>query len=87
MSTFVGFPDEGLRFLDELALNNNKQWFDSHRRLFRRRRTCYRRAFEQPVWDCLRCRWEPVDRGPGQQSDSNGESIVRSDHNRRRNRD
>jgi uncharacterized protein (TIGR02453 family) len=34
MAEFRGFAEEGLRFLDELALNNNKQWFDSHRPQF-----------------------------------------------------
>ncbi len=36
MAAFQGFPEEGLRFLDELSLNNNKQWFDSHRGQFDR---------------------------------------------------
>ena len=34
MGDFRGFPEAGQRFLDELALNNNKEWFDSHRRDF-----------------------------------------------------
>src|SRR4029453_16326325 len=34
LGNFHGFPPEAQRFLDELALNNNKQWFDSHRRDF-----------------------------------------------------
>ena len=34
MGRFQGFPAEGFGFLDELALNNNKQWFDSHRSQF-----------------------------------------------------
>jgi uncharacterized protein (TIGR02453 family) len=34
MGSFRGFPEDGLRFLDELALNNNKQWFDSNRPRF-----------------------------------------------------
>jgi uncharacterized protein (TIGR02453 family) len=31
---FQGFPEDGLSYLGELALNNNKQWFDSHRQEF-----------------------------------------------------
>jgi len=34
MGEFRGFPEGGLRFLDELALNNNKEWFEAHRREF-----------------------------------------------------
>jgi uncharacterized protein (TIGR02453 family) len=28
---FDGFPKEGLQFLDDLAENNNKEWFDNHK--------------------------------------------------------
>ena len=31
---FQGFPEAGQCFLDELALNNNKAWFEGHRREF-----------------------------------------------------
>jgi len=34
MGNFGGFPAGAQRFLDELALNNNKQWFEGHRREF-----------------------------------------------------
>jgi uncharacterized protein (TIGR02453 family) len=30
--TFSGFPEAGLRFLEELAANNNKEWFDAHKK-------------------------------------------------------
>jgi uncharacterized protein (DUF2461 family) len=28
---FRGFPSEALKFFSELAVNNNKPWFDDHR--------------------------------------------------------
>jgi uncharacterized protein (TIGR02453 family) len=31
MSNFKGFPAEGLQFLDELADNNSREWFDEHK--------------------------------------------------------
>src|SRR6266511_5225868 len=34
MGNFGGFAAGAQRFLDELALNNNKQWFEGHRREF-----------------------------------------------------
>jgi uncharacterized protein (TIGR02453 family) len=32
--TFEGFPAEGLRFLRDLATNNNKPWFDANRETY-----------------------------------------------------
>ena len=32
MTDFAGFPTETVRFLDDLAHNNTKTWFDAHRR-------------------------------------------------------
>lgn len=32
--TFDGFPKDGLRFLDDLAANNNKAWFEAHKQTF-----------------------------------------------------
>lgn len=32
---FMGFPVEGLRFLEELNSNNNKEWFEENRESFR----------------------------------------------------
>lgn len=29
---FTGFPEAGLRFLEDLADNNNKDWFDAHKK-------------------------------------------------------
>ena len=31
METFKGFPEAGLRFLDELTLNNNRPWFEARK--------------------------------------------------------
>ena len=31
MSTFSGFPKEGLQFFQDLAKNNNKEWFAAHK--------------------------------------------------------
>jgi len=31
MSTFSGFPSEGLQFFRDLANNNNKEWFTAHK--------------------------------------------------------
>jgi uncharacterized protein (TIGR02453 family) len=33
---FEGFPEETLRFLDDLGSNNNKAWFDAHRAEYER---------------------------------------------------
>ncbi len=32
---FVGFPPEGLQFLRDLAVNNNKEWFEAHKELYK----------------------------------------------------
>ena len=32
IKAFTGFPKEGLHFLEELAANNNKAWFDAHKK-------------------------------------------------------
>jgi uncharacterized protein (TIGR02453 family) len=32
--TFEGFSPEGLNFLSQLAANNNKEWFDAHKKVF-----------------------------------------------------
>src|SRR5262244_1403005 len=31
---FSGFPKEGLRFLRELKRNNNREWFQEHKRIY-----------------------------------------------------
>jgi uncharacterized protein (TIGR02453 family) len=31
MSNFEGFPDEGMKFLDDLAANNSRDWFVEHK--------------------------------------------------------
>ena len=31
---FAGFPEEGLRFLEELKRNNNRDWFQAHKSLY-----------------------------------------------------
>ena len=31
---FVGFKKEGLKFLDEILINNSKEWLDDHRELY-----------------------------------------------------
>ncbi|MEM7535287.1 MAG: DUF2461 domain-containing protein [Chloroflexota bacterium] len=33
--TFNGFPKEGLHFLLELSNNNNKEWFDEHKHIYK----------------------------------------------------
>lgn len=35
MTGFTGFPPEGLNFLADLEQNNNKEWFDANRQLFK----------------------------------------------------
>ena len=32
---FSGFPQEGLRFLEELKGNNNREWFEAHKEAYR----------------------------------------------------
>lgn len=34
MATFEGFPKAGLRFLDDLAANNSREWFNEHKAIF-----------------------------------------------------
>lgn len=34
MSDFKGFPEKGLEFLKNLAANNNKTWFEEHRKVY-----------------------------------------------------
>lgn len=31
---FTGFPEEGLRFLEELADNNDREWFKAHKQVY-----------------------------------------------------
>ena len=31
MQGFPGFPQEGLQFLEQLAMNNNREWFEAHK--------------------------------------------------------
>jgi len=31
MSTFIGFPKEGLEFLSNIIINNSKEWLDDHK--------------------------------------------------------
>lgn len=33
-AAFAGFPAEGLQFMHELAQNNNKEWFEAHKRTY-----------------------------------------------------
>ena len=33
-SSFTGFPPAGLQFLRELALNNNREWFQAHQQVY-----------------------------------------------------
>lgn len=35
-ASFSGFPPEGLRFLSELAANNNREWYEEHKQDYRR---------------------------------------------------
>ena len=32
---FYGFPREGVQFLEDLAHNNNREWFEAHRQDYR----------------------------------------------------
>lgn len=32
--TFTGFPQEGLQFLADLAQNNNREWFQTHKQMY-----------------------------------------------------
>lgn len=32
--SFNGFPKDGLRFLDDLAVNNNREWFETNKKTF-----------------------------------------------------
>ena len=34
--TFLGFPKEGLQFLDEIIINNSKEWLDTNREEYER---------------------------------------------------
>jgi uncharacterized protein (TIGR02453 family) len=47
MNGFAGFPEEGLRFLDDLGDNNNKEWFHS-------RKETYERTVREPMTDLVR---------------------------------
>jgi len=33
---FEGFPEAGIQFLDDLAQNNNKEWFEAHKEEYKR---------------------------------------------------
>jgi uncharacterized protein (TIGR02453 family) len=35
MPSFTGFPEEGLEFLEGLARNNNREWFEAHKADYR----------------------------------------------------
>jgi uncharacterized protein (DUF2461 family) len=35
MPSFPGFPVEGLEFLEGLAHNNNREWFEAHKADYR----------------------------------------------------
>ena len=39
---FNGFPQEGIRFLRDLRLHNNREWFEANK-------TIYKDALEQPA--------------------------------------
>jgi uncharacterized protein (TIGR02453 family) len=53
---FTGFPKDGLRFLDELEVNNNRDWFLAHR-------ATYDKACREPM-EALLAELEPK-YGPG----------------------
>lgn len=35
IQAFAGFPEEGMRFLDDLKANNNRQWFNERKEVYR----------------------------------------------------
>ena len=46
MSTFSGFPKESFKFLDDLAKNNSKDWFDANK-------STYQKKLQEPALDLI----------------------------------